>query len=190
MKFSEAEKALKAGKKIKLPKWEKAYWYMNQDGELINHFEEGEELPTIALFPRDMIWVTRDDWEIVHEDEPKNVNEPAGEMKKLRNFGWAIAALKKGKKVARKNWNGKGMLKNSKIHPRLAFEHCGLFVDSDLAYTLSAEYAEEQEKKAQELLEKQNTEKEDETDDSNTDKGNGAAGGNAAQARQQSGSAD
>lgn len=30
-------------------------------------------------------------------------------MKKLRNFGWAIAALKKGKKVARKNWNGKGM---------------------------------------------------------------------------------
>lgn len=82
------------------------------------------------------------------------------------------------------------MLKNRKIHPRLAFEHCGLFVDSDLAYTLSAEYAEEQEKKAQELLEKQNTEKEDETDDSNTDKGNGAAGGNAAQARQQSGSAD
>ena len=82
------------------------------------------------------------------------------------------------------------MLKNSKIHPRLAFEHCGLFVDSDLAYTLSAEYAEEQEKKAQELLEKQNTEKEDETDDSNTDEGNGAAGGNAAQARQQSGSAD
>lgn len=29
MKFSEAEKALKAGKKIKLPKWEKAYWYMS-----------------------------------------------------------------------------------------------------------------------------------------------------------------
>ena len=115
------------------------------------------------------------------------------------------------------------MLKNSKIHPRLAFEHCGLFVDSDLAYTLSAEYEEEQEKQLKEaqqwlngskeaqewfertkrvielleqqlgtqnLLEKQNTEKEDETDDSNTDKGNGAAGGNAAQARQQSGSAD
>lgn len=108
MKFSEAEKALKAGKKIKLPKWENAYWYMNQDGELINHFEEGAELPTIALFPRDMIWVTRDDWEIVQEGEPKNVNEPAGEMKKLRNFGWAIAALKDGKKVARQNWNGKG----------------------------------------------------------------------------------
>lgn len=46
------------------------------------------------------------------------------------------------------------MLKNTKIHPRLAFEHCGLFVDSDLAYTVSQEYVEEQEKKAQELLEK------------------------------------
>lgn len=47
------------------------------------------------------------------------------------------------------------MLKNNKIHPRLAFEHCGLFVDSDLAYTLSAEYAEEQERKAKEQLEQQ-----------------------------------
>lgn len=47
------------------------------------------------------------------------------------------------------------MLKNPKIHPRLAFEHCGLFVDADLAYSVSAEYAEEQERKAQELLEKQ-----------------------------------
>ena len=44
------------------------------------------------------------------------------------------------------------MLKNNKIHPRLAFEHCGLFVDSDLAYTLSAEYAEEQAQKALELI--------------------------------------
>lgn len=47
------------------------------------------------------------------------------------------------------------LLKNDKIHPRLAFEHCGLFVDSDLAYTLSAEYAEEQESKAQKQFERQ-----------------------------------
>lgn len=46
-------------------------------------------------------------WEVVEDDEPKNVNEPAGEMKKLRNFGWAIAALKRGEKVSRKGWNGK-----------------------------------------------------------------------------------
>ena len=47
------------------------------------------------------------------------------------------------------------MLKNPKIHPQLAFTHCGLFTDADLAYSVSAEYAEEQERKAQELLEKQ-----------------------------------
>lgn len=67
------------------------------------------------------------------------------------------------------------MLKNDKIHPRLAFEHCGLFVDSDLAYTLSAEYAEEQERKAQELLEKQNQMKGENGNDPGADKGNEGA---------------
>lgn len=40
------------------------------------------------------------------------------------------------------------MLSNNKIHPRLAFEHCGMFADPDLAYEISMQYAEEQEKKA------------------------------------------
>lgn len=66
------------------------------------------------------------------------------------------------------------MLKNNKIHPRLAFEHCGLFVDSDLAYTLSAEYAEEQERKAQEQLEQQMQMKEQEANN----KTNNEEGGN------------
>lgn len=35
------------------------------------------------------------------------------------------------------------MLKNPKIHPRLAFEHSGLFTDADLAYEVSKEYVEE-----------------------------------------------
>lgn len=43
------------------------------------------------------------------------------------------------------------MLKNEKIHPSLAFAHSGLFVDPDLAYTLSMKYVEEQEKKAMEV---------------------------------------
>jgi SPP1 family phage portal protein len=34
------------------------------------------------------------------------------------------------------------MLANGKIHPRLAFEHCGLFVDPELAYKQSLEYIE------------------------------------------------
>ena len=107
MKFSEVEKALKAGKKIKLTTCEKAYWYLNTKGEIINHFEEGEEVPSAALFPRDLLWVVNGNWEVVEDDEPKNVNKPVSEMKKLRNFGWAIAALKRGEKVSRKGWNGK-----------------------------------------------------------------------------------
>lgn len=39
------------------------------------------------------------------------------------------------------------MLSNDKIAPELAFSHCGLFVDPELAYTVSKQYAEEQEEK-------------------------------------------
>jgi SPP1 family phage portal protein len=82
------------------------------------------------------------------------------------------------------------LLKNGKVHPRLAFEHCGLFVDSDLAYALSAEYVEEQEKKAQELIEKQNQMKGEDGNDPGNNEGNGSADGNPAETRKQSGTAD
>lgn len=39
------------------------------------------------------------------------------------------------------------MLANPKIHPRLAYEVCNLFVDSELAYTMSMEYEKENEDK-------------------------------------------
>lgn len=39
------------------------------------------------------------------------------------------------------------MLNNDKIHPRLAFQHCGMFSDPELAYTMSKEYAEEKQEK-------------------------------------------
>ena len=82
------------------------------------------------------------------------------------------------------------MLKNGKVHPRLAFEHCGLFVDSDLAYTVSQEYVEEQERKAQELLEKQNAMKGENDDDSGNHEGNEGADRNPVEARKQSGNSD
>lgn len=78
------------------------------------------------------------------------------------------------------------MLDNNKIEPKLAFEHCGLFVDPDLAYTLSKKYAEEQERKQAELLQK-----EAEIAKTNQDStGNGEIGGKSAAERQQSGTAD
>lgn len=44
------------------------------------------------------------------------------------------------------------MLANDKIHPRLAFEHCGMFVDPELAYSISEKYAAEQEAKLEKEL--------------------------------------
>ena len=44
------------------------------------------------------------------------------------------------------------MLQQDKIHPRLAFESSGLFVDPERAYAVSKEYSEEQEKKAIEMM--------------------------------------
>lgn len=35
------------------------------------------------------------------------------------------------------------MLNNNKIHPKLAFEHCGMFVDPEIAYKISEKYEEE-----------------------------------------------
>ena len=44
------------------------------------------------------------------------------------------------------------MLENGQIDPRLAFEHCGMFVDPETAYLLSKKYAEEQEQKQLEMM--------------------------------------
>lgn len=102
MKWNECEAALNEGKKIKLASWKNAYWYKNEDGELINHFEEGQELPTNVLFPRDLLMVMSDKWEIVDDVETKS--EPNTDC---FSFSEALVYLKQGKKVARKGWNGK-----------------------------------------------------------------------------------
>ena len=105
MKFNEVEKSLKEGKKIKLASWKNAYWYYDQEnGVIMNHFEEdgSTDVPTSALFPRDILWVIGNDWEVVGE-------ESAAVPSDTYSFGDAINFLKAGKKVARKGWNGKGV---------------------------------------------------------------------------------
>ena len=39
------------------------------------------------------------------------------------------------------------MLQQDKIHPLLAFSHCGMFSDAESAYAMSMEYYQEQEAK-------------------------------------------
>lgn len=106
MKFCDVQDALVAGKKVKLSNWKNAYWYYNQERkEIMNHFEDAEsnqDVPAAALFPRDLIWIMKDNWEVV-DDDPQKV--PADTY----SFGDAMNFLKGGKKVARKGWNGKNM---------------------------------------------------------------------------------
>jgi SPP1 family phage portal protein len=47
------------------------------------------------------------------------------------------------------------LLASGKVHPKLAFEHCGMFTDPTLAYEMSKSYIEEQEKKAEEQANRQ-----------------------------------
>lgn len=63
------------------------------------------------------------------------------------------------------------LLSSDKVHPRLAFEHCGLFVDPELAYTQSQEYAEEREQELLKLLEDEPNEGEEEEEDEAEDGG-------------------
>ena len=45
------------------------------------------------------------------------------------------------------------LLASDMVHPKLAFQHCGLFVDPELAYAESMEYAKQkQEEEEQELM--------------------------------------
>lgn len=46
-----------------------------------------------------------------------------------------------------------GMLSSDKIHPKLAFTHSGMFPDPESAYKMSAEYAEEMERKEMQEME-------------------------------------
>lgn len=57
------------------------------------------------------------------------------------------------------------MLNNPKIAPQLAFTHCGMFSDPQIAYAMSMTYAEEQEKKMLEQMNKLAGVKTDKDDD-------------------------
>lgn len=106
MLFHEVEPALREGKKIKLDKWENAYWY-RKDGKLLNHDENGKESSTKTIHPIIlMAWLTADTWEIVDDQQAA---EPAAVPVPNFSFSVALDYLKEGKKVARGGWNGKGM---------------------------------------------------------------------------------
>lgn len=105
MNFKQALEAMKQGHKVKLPSWG-GYWEYDAsiDGIVI-HCKEGNILYNCTerlLYTAENI--ISDEWVIADEN---NTTILGGEA--TFNFGEAIKYLKRGFKVARKGWNGKGI---------------------------------------------------------------------------------
>lgn len=75
------------------------------------------------------------------------------------------------------------MLNNPKIHPQLAFAHSGMFADAELAYKMSMEYWEEEQKRLEEQARK-----EAEYANANANAGNGGGDQHNPASRQPGGS--
>lgn len=128
MLFREAFKAMKQGAKVKLPSWG-GYWFWSKEKQtIIIHTKDGEEIDIRETQTPDYTFgnICSDEWTVA---DGENCPELGGEA--TFSFGEAIKYLKRGMKVARKGWNGKGMY---------------LFLGRDLQLTTDAnlgEYTEE-----------------------------------------------
>lgn len=106
MKFDQALKTIKAGGKVKLPSWG-GYWYWDSGKEtVIMHTKDGVELDIreTQAVEYTLLNILSEEWQIA---DKTNCPELGGEA--TFSFGEAIKYLKRGMKVARKGWNGKGM---------------------------------------------------------------------------------
>ena len=106
MIFKEVLEVMKKGAKVKLPSWG-GYWYWDDDKKtIIMHTRDGEELDIRQTDRPEYTFsnVASDEWQVADD---KNCPELGGVA--TFSFGDAIKYLKRGLKVSRKGWNGKGM---------------------------------------------------------------------------------
>lgn len=106
MNFKEAFELMKKGMKVKLPSWE-GYWYWSKERQtIIMHTKYGIEMDIRETQVPDYTFsnIACDDWVLA---DGQNCPELGGVN--TFSFGEAIKYLKRGMKVARKGWNGKGM---------------------------------------------------------------------------------
>lgn len=106
MKFDRAFKLMKQGMKLKLPSWS-GYWYWSTEKQtIIMHTKDGKELDIRETQIPDYTFsnIACDDWILA---DGQNCPELGGEA--TFSFGEAVKYLKRGYKLTRKGWNGKGM---------------------------------------------------------------------------------
>lgn len=104
MNFKQALECMKAGHKVKRPHWS-GFWAWEL-GTVMMHTKEGDILDIFSTDRPEYTLdnIASDDFIIADEG---NTAVLGGEL--LMDFGCAVRELKKGRKVARKGWNGKGM---------------------------------------------------------------------------------
>lgn len=106
MNFKNALEAMKQGALVKLPSWG-GYWFWDPEKEtIIMHTKDGEELDIrqTQRVEYTLENILSDEWQLADET---NCPELGGH--EFFSFSDAIRFLKRGLKVARKGWNGKGM---------------------------------------------------------------------------------
>lgn len=105
MTFKEALEKMKQGYTVKRPHWA-GFWHLDTENEELNmHTKEGK---VIEIRATDRLLYTleniaADDWIVA-----TNVNTPIAGGTALFDFGEAIKLVKRGLKLSRKGWNGKG----------------------------------------------------------------------------------
>lgn len=106
MTFKEAFEAMKHGAKVKLPSWA-GYWFWCIPAQsILMHTKDGKDIDVRSTECVDYTFtnICSDEW--IFAD---STNCPALGGEATFSFSEAIKQLKKGRKVARKGWNGKGM---------------------------------------------------------------------------------
>lgn len=106
MKFKEAFEEMKSGIPVKLPSWSGYWWWDEESQTILMYTKDGgcldiRETQNVEYTLQNIF---SDEW--VYADS-RNCPILGGEA--TFSFGEAIKYLKRGLKVARKGWNGKGM---------------------------------------------------------------------------------
>lgn len=107
MLFGEALKLMKQGIPVKLPSWG-GYWYWDSKKETVMmHTKDNVEMDirNTEVVEYTLMNVCSDEWQIANADNCPSLGL-GGEA--LFSFSDAVRYLKRGLKVARKGWNGKG----------------------------------------------------------------------------------
>lgn len=104
MDFGKALQLMKSGKKVKLPSWG-GYWSWDEEKQTIMmHTKDGEvlDIRETDRVEYTMLNVASEDWMVADES-----NTPILGGEALFDFSEALKYIKRGFKMARKNWNGK-----------------------------------------------------------------------------------